>query len=280
MAKDRSPTPRGESRRKFLVRAMQAVGISIVGGVVWGAFVKENTYDPLVLRPPGALPGDEFLKKCIKCGLCVEACANRPSVPYKDGKKMVTLRLAAPGDNKPLGTPYFIPREVPCYMCENIPCVPVCPTGALEPDLVSTLKDGKKELDITKARMGVAVIDQKNCIAYWGLRCDACYRVCPILDKAIYIEIYRNPRTGKHAYLVPKIDPDYCTGCGLCEHACVTEKPAVFVLPREVALGKAGEHYLKGWEEETSVEETPKGTRGLGRGSAEDYLNTEDLLNE
>ncbi len=265
---ENKPPKKGETRRKFLIRTMQAIGISILGGVVWGAFVEENAYDPLVLRPPGALPEKDFLKKCIKCGLCVVACANRSSVPYKDGEKMVTLRLASPGDNKPIGTPYFIPREVPCYMCEDIPCTVACPTGALEPDLVSTIKNGKKELDITKARMGVAVIDPKNCIAYWGLRCDACYRVCPILDKAIYIEVYRNPRTGKHAFMVPKIDPDYCTGCGLCEYACVTEKPAVFVLPRDIALGKVGKHYRKGWEEEN------------GAGNAQDYLNTEDILYE
>jgi len=39
------------------------------------------------------------------------------------------------------------------------------------------------------------------------------------------------------------VDADYCTGCGLCEYACVTEEPAILVLPRDVALGKAGEHY-------------------------------------
>ena len=80
--------------------------------------------------------------------------------------------------------------------------------------------------------------------------------------------------------MVPKVDPDYCTGCGLCEHACVTEKPAIFVLPRNIALGRAGKHYMKGWEETPPSQETPQGTRGLGRKSAEDYLNTEDLLNE
>ena len=35
--------------------------------------------------------------------------------------------------------------------------------------------------------MGVAVIDDKNCIAFWGIQCDACYRACPLLDQAIYL---------------------------------------------------------------------------------------------
>ena len=43
-------------------------------------------------------------------------------------------------------------------MCEHIPCVPACPTGALDANLVSTA--GK--LDINKAKMGVAVVDMKT----------------------------------------------------------------------------------------------------------------------
>jgi ferredoxin-type protein NapG len=44
------------------------------------------------------------------------------------------------------------------------------------------------------------------------------------------------------------IDPEICTGCGLCERACATEKAAIFVLPREVAQGRPGDHYVKGWD--------------------------------
>jgi len=35
----------------------------------------------------------------------------------------------------------------------------------------------------------------------------------------------------------------------MCEHACVTTKASIFVLPREIALGKVGDHYIKGWDE-------------------------------
>jgi ferredoxin-type protein NapG len=222
----------------------------------------------LILRPPGAIKEQDFLKTCIKCGMCVEAC------PYD------TLRLAKPGDNRPLGTPYFIPREIPCYMCTDIPCVPVCPTGALDQESVST--NGK--LDINIADMGVAVVDTKNCIAYWGIQCDACYRACPLLDKAIYLQYDKNDRTGKHAFLKPIVNVDYCTGCGLCERACVTEKAAIFVLPREVALGKVGDHYIKGWDKKDEARlkdaQTHINTTNINKKKAIDNLNSfniEDL---
>lgn len=219
-------------RRKFFLNMARAVGLAALGGFVWSAYVDEVTASQLTLRPPGALDEEDFLKTCIKCGMCVEAC------PYD------TLQLAAPGDNLPIGTPYFAPRQTPCYMCPDIPCVPVCPTNAL--DILKV--QSEQRLDINKAQMGTAVVDTKNCIAFWGIQCDACYRACPLMDEAIKLEYEKNSRTGKHAFLKPVVDSDVCTGCGLCEHACVTEKAAIFILPREVALGKVGDHYIKGWD--------------------------------
>ncbi len=221
-------------RRKFILNMARGVGIAALGGFVWSAYVDEVTASSLMLRPPGALSEIDFLRTCIKCGLCVEAC------PFD------TLMLAKPGDHKPLGTPYFIPRDIPCYMCKDIPCVPVCPTGALNE--ASLTKDSK--LDINLADMGVAVIDAESCIAFWGIQCDACYRACPLLGVALTIEYSKNERTGKHAFMKPVVHSDPCTGCGMCEKACVTEKASIFVLPREIAKGKAGSHYIKGWEKD------------------------------
>jgi ferredoxin-type protein NapG len=255
------------NRREFILNMARGVGLAAMGGLVWSAYVDEVTASQLLLRPPGAIKEDDFLKTCIKCGLCVEAC------PYD------TLLLAKPGDNKPLGTPYFIPRDIPCYMCPDIPCVPVCPTGALDEASVTT----DNELDINIADMGVAVIDDESCIAFWGIQCDACYRACPLLGEAITIEYVRNERTGKHAFMKPVVKADICTGCGLCEKACVTEKAAIFVLPREVALGKAGDYYIKGWdkEDEKRLENATsiKTTTEINKKSAVNSLNDglEDL---
>lgn len=261
---------KGINRRDFFARLTRGAAATAVGGVVWGGFVREAKDAPLALRPPGALPEADFMTKCIRCGLCVEAC------PYD------TLYLAGPGTDAPTGTPSLKPREVPCYLCTDIPCTVACPTGALDLALVSD--DSGQKLDVNETRIGIAVMDYHNCIAAWGLRCDACYRVCPLIDKAITIEYTRNQRTGRHAMLLPKVQSDACTGCGLCERACVVEKAAIFVLPLEVAQGKVGNNYVRGWDEVDEGRINPDGgaidaVDQTGK-EALDYLNSDVLGGE
>ncbi len=98
--------------------------------------------------------------------------------------------------------------------------------------------------------MGLAVlIDHETCLNFLGLRCDVCYRVCPLIDKAITLEQQHNTRTDKHAVFIPTVHSDACTGCGKCEKGCVLETPAIKVLPRPLAKAEAGKHYRLGWEE-------------------------------
>ncbi|MGX3097363.1 ferredoxin-type protein NapG [Helicobacter sp. 23-1046] len=254
-----------EARRKAIGSIFQTMGLVAVGGLVWSAYLKEAKANPLWLYPPGAR--ENFEATCIKCGLCVEAC------PY------YTLRLATSGNK---GLPVFTPRDVPCFMCEDIPCAVACPTDALDVNLLKT----DEKLDIGKAKMGVAVIDTLNCIAYAGIQCDACYRACPILDKAIYLEYKSNERTGKHALMLPMVANEFCTGCGKCEKACVTELPTIRVLPREMILGKMGTNYVKGWVEgdENRLESVDKNKTNEadslknGTGGGLNYLNDGDLL--
>lgn len=261
------------SRREAILKVFQGAGILSLGGLVWGAYLNKAKASKLVLRPPAAIEESDFLAACIKCGACVQAC------PYD------TLKLAEPQEEIPVGTPYFNPRLVPCHMCVDVPCVPVCPTTAL--DIHKLIPEGEsvipENMDVNKMDIGVAVIDEKSCIAYWGIQCDACYRACPLIGEAISLDFERNERTGKHAFLKPRIHPEVCTGCGMCEHACVTEKAAIFVLPREVAEGKAGNFYIKGWEEKDEQRlKTDKDESTIkGRTNDDDYLNDwEDLLDE
>ena len=90
--------------------------------------------------------------------------------------------------------------------------------------------------------MGLAVLsDRENCLAFQGLRCEICYRACPLLGKAISIDFQPQERTGKHAFFLPVVRSEACTGCGMCEHACPLEEAAIKVMPRQLAMGKLGE---------------------------------------
>ena len=132
-------------------------------------------------------------------------------------------------------------------MCEDIPCIKACPTGALDHGLT----------DINKSKMGLAVlVDHETCLNFLGLRCDVCYRVCPVIDKAITLETIHNVRTGKHAMFLPTVHSDHCTGCGKCEKSCVLEEAAIKVFPVKLAKGKLGGHYRLGWEEKKKAGES------------------------
>lgn len=247
------------TRREILKFSFKATTLAFAGGFIWSVVSKSRADAKIFLRPPGAADEQNFLAKCIKCGLCVQAC------PYK------TLKLSAMSDDRAPGTPYFAPREIPCYLCKDLPCTVVCPTGALELASVST----NEKPDIAKVKMGVSVVDINNCVAHWGIQCDACYRACPFIDKALKLEYKRNERTAKHAFLLPIVDPNFCTGCGKCERACITEKAAIFVLPRELALGKVADNYIKGWENEADQTLQDVDTKiKVDDDKAIDYLNS------
>lgn len=220
------------NRRDVLQGAAGAATASLVAGGA-ALLAQDSLARPAqALRPPGALADREFLGACVRCGLCVRDCPPQ------------NLKLSTgtgSGRGVAIGTPYFDARDIPCEMCEDIPCVKACPTGALD----HALKD------IAQARMGLAVlIDQENCLNFLGLRCDVCYRVCPLIDKAITLQKTSNPRSDRHAMLLPTVHSDACTGCGKCEKSCVLEQAAIKVLPVRVAKGELGHHYRKGWESE------------------------------
>jgi ferredoxin-type protein NapG len=221
------------NRRSFLTGAFRGrnVAPAATDALAWSHVLDESRASAFALRPPGAKPEADFLASCIKCGQCVEAC------PFE------TLALATVQREGATGVPHFEPRENPCYMCEDVPCIAACPTEALD-----------EGIEIDEARMGLAVlIDHENCLAFQGLRCEVCYRVCPLMGEAIRLETKLQERTGEHACFLPVVDSERCTGCGCCENACILERAAIVVLPRDLAKGGGGAHYRLGWKEPARI---------------------------
>ena len=145
------------------------------------------------LRPPGAVPETVFTLSCIRCARCVEVC------PYK------TIRLGTARDGFNAGTPMIEARTIPCYLCMR--CPEACPSGALE------------VVAMREVRMGRARIREGACLPFLGVLCRTCYNACPIFDEAITM----------NELLQPLVDERTCTGCGICEHVCPTDPPAIVV---------------------------------------------------
>jgi len=153
------------------------------------------------LRPPGALPEEEFLSHCIHCGQCGEVCPNR-CIDYFGFENGVAS----------LDTPYIIPREKACILCMK--CGDICPSGAIQP-IPRTA-----EAITAGVKMGRAVVDKRLCLSYQGKTCGVCYRACPLQDVAITVGMLEQPHI-----------TNQCVGCGLCERSCIQMPQAIRIVP-------------------------------------------------
>ena len=167
---------------------------------------------PKLIRPPGALPEEQFLQKCVKCSECMKACPTNGLQP--------ALTEAGP---EGIWTPILVPEIGHCeYYCSL--CSQVCPTGAIQELAIE---------EKTKVKIGLAWVDKNRCIPYdLGTPCIVCEEHCPTSPKAIKLvktEVKLPDETIKTP-LAPVIDTDLCIGCGICENKCpVVDKPAIYV---------------------------------------------------
>ncbi len=167
---------------------------------------------PKLIRPPGALPEEQFLARCVKCGECMKACPTNALQP--------AMTEAGP---EGMWTPVLVPKVGYCeYYCSL--CSQVCPTGAI------------KELTIPEKTVfviGTAWINKNRCIPYFlGRPCIVCEEHCPTSPKAIkFVMVETELADGTVAtQKAPVIDLDLCIGCGICENKCpVQDDPAIYV---------------------------------------------------
>jgi MauM/NapG family ferredoxin protein len=196
---------------------------SVIAGIAAVPLFKLNyakrNMNEAVIRPPGSLPEEEFLDKCIRCGECMKVCPTNALHP-------TFLEAGVEG----IGTPILVPSVGYCeYVCTA--CTKVCPTNA-----IIELTEAEKKT----VKIGTARIDRNRCIPWSEYEnCLVCEEQCPVPTKAIKFEITDVVTfNGEIRRLkMPVVLKDKCIGCGICENKCPI-KPTAAILVTSQMPGK------------------------------------------
>jgi ferredoxin-type protein NapG len=146
-----------------------------------------------LLRPPGAIAEPDFLEACTRCDDCASACPH--DVIRKAPERLRDAR----------NTPIIDPIAEPCRMCEDLPCIAACETGALRPE--------------APAALGTARIQALDCLNRLSSTCSVCVERCPVPGAIGFVGD------------VPEVEKRLCTGCGICQHVCPAPTNAIAMLP-------------------------------------------------
>lgn len=197
--------PPKEARLDLGRRALLATGLAGLSAKLLfnvSPQAAKRSFNPALIRPPGALAEDEFLARCIRCGECMKVCPTNAIHP-------ASLEGGAEG----VWTPVLKMSAGYCdYEC-NL-CSQVCPTRAIRQIDVEEKK---------KIRIGLAYIDKNRCLPWaYARTCIVCEEHCPTPKKAIWFEEAEvlNIRGEKLMVKQPRVDPELCIGCGICEDKC------------------------------------------------------------
>ena len=187
----------GLSRRQFLTAAVSgAAAIPLVR--VSGSL--GSNWNPAVVRPPGALPENEFLSRCIKCGQCMRICPT--NVIHPSGLAGGLEGLWTPILNFRIGTSGC---QFNCIACGNL-----CPTAAIRPISLDERLGRKSFAEQGPIKIGTAFIDRGRCLP-WAMDrpCIVCQENCPVSPKAIVTrEVYNTLILGSKL-IVAKADSVY-----------------------------------------------------------------------
>ena len=173
------PAPQGERGRLPVVGRRQLL-MSGLFGLLFFPMVRQSgmvrkNWSQYVIRPPGSVAEDEFLRRCIKCDQCIRVCPTNVLQPA-----MFEAGLEG------LWTPIMVSKmgwcELNCTLCSQ-----VCPTGAIrEISIAEKLGAGPFEAQ-GPIKTGTAFYNQGRCLP-WAMdtSCVVCEEVCPVSPKAIF----------------------------------------------------------------------------------------------
>ena len=168
-------------RREFLKKGGCGLMVLLLPGLARGGDGDENGSDYDATDHRYAYVIDT--RKCIGCGLCVQACSRENDVPDGKYRTWVERYSVADSGHTEIDSPdgaiagfdvttskadlsFFVPKL--CNHCQNTPCTQVCPVGASY-----TTKEG------------VVMVDPDHCIG-----CGYCVEACPYGSRFLHPETH------------------------------------------------------------------------------------------
>ncbi|NQT88031.1 4Fe-4S binding protein [bacterium] len=225
LRRHRSTDESGLSRRGLLLGSL--------AGAMTLALERPSAVAEPVVRAPGSLPEEDFLRLCVRCGACMKACPFSVLQPAGLGRGMWTPKVKAD----------WAGCEPSCTNCGQ-----ACPTGAIRP-----LALAEKRV----ARMGLAVVNETTCLPYAGAEaCQLCvdectaagYNAIEFLRVGVEIDDEGLPVLGS-GLLAPSVLADKCVGCGICQSRCyginVKQKHALAASAIVVEAGEGKEDRIR-----------------------------------
>jgi ferredoxin len=200
MGYNTAPSASGEilspdlSRREFLtatVSGAAAIPLLRIGGN------PGPNWNARLVRPPGSLPEQQFLSRCIKCGQCMRICPT--NVIHPAGLTAGLEGLWTPVLNFRIGS----------SGCQHncIACGHLCPTAAIRPISLAERQGIGPYVEQGPITIGTAFIDRGRCLP-WAMDrpCIVCQENCPVSPKAISTREQFNTIHSQHPLVVQSAD--------------------------------------------------------------------------